>query len=77
MPAKLLPLRPNIEHLKHQAKDLLKDREGGGRDACQRIREFHPRFAGMADDVIRRANFTLSDAQLSIAREYVSPAGPG
>jgi len=70
MPTKLLPLRANIEHLKHQAKDLLKDREGAGLDACQRIREFHPRFAGMADDVIRRANFTLSDAQLSIAREY-------
>jgi hypothetical protein len=29
MPTKLLPLRPNIEHLKHQAKDLLKGREGG------------------------------------------------
>jgi hypothetical protein len=70
MPTKPLPLRPNIEHLKHQAKDLLKDRDTGELGACQRIREFHPRFAGMADDAIRAAAFTLSDAQLSIAREY-------
>lgn len=40
MPTKRLPARPNIEHLKHQAKDLLKDRNAGELHACQRIRDF-------------------------------------
>lgn len=70
MPTRRLPARPNIEHLKHQAKDLLKDLQSGKPQACQRIREFHPRFRGMADDAIRAAGFTLSDAHLAMAREY-------
>lgn len=70
MPTKRLPSRPNIDHLKHQAKDLMNDRGAGELHACQRIREFHPRFTGMVDGAIRAATFTLSDAQLTIAREY-------
>jgi len=38
--------------------------------ALQRIREFHPRFYVEADAAIRTAVFKLSDAQLTIAREY-------
>ena len=70
MPTKRLPPRPNLEHLKHQAKDLLNDRRSGELSALQRIREFHPRFAGLADSAIHRGAYTLSDAQLTIAREY-------
>jgi hypothetical protein len=70
MPTKRLPASPSIGHLKHQAKDLLDDRQREDLHACQRIREFHPRFKGMADRAIRVAAFTLSDAQLTIAREY-------
>jgi hypothetical protein len=70
MPTKRLPARPSIEHLKNQAKDLLNDRRAGELHAYQRIREFHPHFKGMADTVIGSAPFTLSDAQLAIAREY-------
>ncbi|HVH25301.1 MAG TPA: ankyrin repeat domain-containing protein [Vicinamibacterales bacterium] len=70
MPTKRLPSRASLEHLKHQAKDLMNDRRSGELQACQRIREFHPRFRGTTDDVIRAATFTLSDAHLAIAREY-------
>jgi hypothetical protein len=70
MPTKLLPLRPDIEHLRRQATDLLNGRDAGELDACQRIREFHPRFAGLADAAVRAAAFTVSDAELAIAREY-------
>src|SRR5258706_10182027 len=70
MPTRRLPSRPSIEHLKHQARDLLNDSRSGGLQTCQRIREFHPRFKGMADGAIRAAAFTLSDARLAIAREY-------
>lgn len=70
MPTKRLPERPSIEHLRHQAKDLLEDRNAAALQAFQRIREFHPRFSGMADREIQTAAFTLSDAYLTIAREY-------
>jgi Ankyrin repeats (3 copies) len=74
MPTKRLPSRPDTEHLKHQARDLLDDRRSGELQAFQRIREFHPRFRGMTDGAILAATFTLSDAQLAIAREYGFPS---
>ena len=70
MPTKRLPSNPNIQHLSYQAKDLLNDRRAGNLDAYQRIREFHPRFSAATDTSICSAGFTLSDAQLAIAREY-------
>jgi hypothetical protein len=70
MPTKSLPQRPSLEHLKHQARDLLADRVAGMPDACQRIREFHPRFHHSGDAEIQAARFILSDAYLAIAREY-------
>jgi hypothetical protein len=70
MPTKRLPRRPSLSHLKYQAQDLLADRLAGKPDACQRIREFHPRFSDSSDAQIRSAPFILSDAYLAIAREY-------
>lgn len=69
MPTKRLPPRPSLAHLKHQAHDLLAGRLAEA-DACQRIREFHPRFHSSSDAQIRSAGFVLSDAYLVIAREY-------
>ena len=37
---------------------------------CQRIREFHPRFTEFSDAQISVSRFKLSDAQLTVAREY-------
>lgn len=70
MPTKRLPPRPSLEHLKRQARDLRDDHAAARRDAFQRVREFHPRFAAAADDRIAAAPFTLSDAYLTVAREY-------
>jgi ankyrin repeat protein len=64
----LLPSRPNLEQLKKQAKDLLKACKAADADAVRRIRESHPDYLNFSD--IRPANFSLSDAQLVIAREY-------
>jgi hypothetical protein len=69
MPVKPLPSKPSIEHLKHQAKDLLKGYSAQNAGVAQRIREFHPRFSGASDDEIFAAHLRLSDAQLAIARE--------
>jgi hypothetical protein len=74
MPTKRLPSSPNLDHLKHQARDLLKAHAAGDPEASQRLREFHPRFGRSADADIRSAKLTLSDAQLAIAREYGFPS---
>jgi len=70
MPTKKLPPNPSLRHLKNQARDLLKNYREQSIVACQQIREFHPRFIQLTDDLIRAQTFTLSDAQLTVAREY-------
>ncbi len=70
MPTKRLPSQPNLDHLKQQAKDLLRDRAAGDAQACQRLREFHPALAGLSDADIATANLTWSDGLFAIAREY-------
>ncbi|WP_297341912.1 hypothetical protein [Pseudophaeobacter sp.] len=76
MPTKFLPASADINHLKHQAKDLLSDFRNGKMSAYQRIREFHPKMAQLTDDAISGQTFSLSDALLSIAREYGYPSWP-
>lgn len=69
MPVQALPPNPDLNHLKSQAKDLLRARASRDPQVAQRIREFHPRFQGVPDASIFDARFRLSDAQLTIARE--------
>ena len=69
MPVKPLPSNPNLHHLRYQSKDLLEEHAAGSASAAQRIREFHPRFKTAADHEILEAPFSLSDAQLTVARE--------
>jgi hypothetical protein len=73
MPTRRLPSSPNLDHLKHQARDLLKAHAAGDSEAIQRLREFHPRFGRSTDADVRGARLALSDAQLAIAREYGFP----
>ena len=42
----------------------------------QRIREFHPEFLHLPDQQIIKHSFGLSDAQLTIAREYMFESWP-
>src|ERR1700682_2325210 len=67
MPVRRLPSNPNLDHLKYQAKDLLKERTARSPGVAQRIREFHPRFR-------RATDVEIFDAQLTIAREYGFPS---
>lgn len=60
MSTQFLPPRPNLQHLKYQALDLLKAFKAGGAEALARVRAHLPR--GQA--------ISLADAQLVIAREY-------
>ncbi len=74
MPVRRLPSNPNLDHLKYQAKDLLKEHAAGDAGAAQRLREFHPRFHRATDEDIFAAHLKLSDAQLTIARESGFPS---
>src|SRR5215469_39387 len=76
MPVKPLPQNPSLVHLKYQAKDLLKEHAAHDRQAAQRIREFHPRFERALDPEIFEVRLSLSDAQLTIAREHGFPSWP-
>lgn len=70
MPVRQLPSRPNLDHLKQQAKDLMKAHAARSLAAAQLIREFHPQFRGATDEAIFAAEFKLSGAQLTVAREH-------
>jgi hypothetical protein len=74
MPVRRLPSNPNLDHLRYQAKDLIRDRAARASGAAQRLREFHPRFRSATDDEIFDAQLSLSGAQLAIAREYGFPS---
>jgi hypothetical protein len=74
MPVKRLPAHPNLDHLKHQAKYLLKAHAARDPQAAQRLREFHPRLSRKTDAELFDTSLRLSDAQLAIAREYGFPS---
>jgi hypothetical protein len=70
MPVRRLPSNPSLDHLKYQARGLLKNHAAHDPGVAQKIREFHPRFNGATDAEIFDVHLSLSDAQLTIAREY-------
>src|SRR5580698_8078594 len=70
MPDRELPARPNLEQYKKQAKELVKNHSLGAPDALERSGRHHPRLHSLAKPDIQRAPFSLTDAQLVIAREH-------
>jgi hypothetical protein len=67
--SKLLPIRPNLEHLKHEAKSLLKAHAAGDVSACAVLRHLR-RFSGVADVAILAEKLTLTEVYFALAREY-------
>jgi hypothetical protein len=63
MPSRDLPVRPNLDQLKHQAKDLLRAIHASDPAAVAELAEYHPR-------TIEAASAKLADAQLVLARSY-------
>src|SRR5262245_11322124 len=68
--SKSLPVRPSLEQLKKQAKELVKSQKAGTSESLLRIRKNHPNFGATSESELQNAKFSLSDAQLVIAREY-------
>ena len=68
-----LPDRPNFEHLRKQAKDLLRLYRNHDPSAFERFRRALPAAAGKDDNAIAALDLKLRDVQSAIAREYGFP----
>jgi len=64
-----LPVRPNLDQLKHQAKDLLRDIQRGDPAVLEEFNQHHPK--PVAPDKIK-----LADAQLALPRSYRASSWP-
>ncbi|MGH7554261.1 MAG: hypothetical protein ACREMQ_14735 [Longimicrobiales bacterium] len=63
MSVRRLPVHPDLDQLKHQAKDFLRAIRDGDADAIAELQRQHP-------EKIDAATAKLADAQLVLAREY-------
>src|SRR5262245_52097977 len=63
------PVRPNLNQLKQQAKDLLRDIRRGAPAAIAELQKHHPKK-------VEPAAARLADAQLALARSYGLPSWP-
>jgi ankyrin repeat protein len=71
---KRLPDRPNLGHLKKQAKDLLALYRSGDPEAISRFHDALPAAAGKDQATIMALDLRLHDAQSCIARGYGFPS---
>jgi hypothetical protein len=69
MPARNLPVRPDLQQLKRQAKQLLSEIRTNDSAAVADARQYHP-------DLIDPAGAKLADAQLVLARSYGASSWP-
>jgi hypothetical protein len=67
MSERKFPVHPNLEQLRHQAKDLLRDIHRKDPAAVEMLRKYHP-------EPIEPEEARLADAQLVLARSYSLPS---
>jgi uncharacterized protein (TIGR03067 family) len=66
---KKLPARPHLDHLRRQAKVLLKELTDGDGPAARTFIEHLPEARRMTPSAVRAAGFRLADAQSVVARQ--------
>ncbi len=66
---KTLPARPNLDHLRRQAKTLLTALERREKEATQTILKHLPAAKGMTEAAVAQTHFRLADAQSAVARQ--------
>jgi hypothetical protein len=76
-PAKSLPARPNLDHLRSQARTLLADLRAGKASAAKTFIAHLPAAKTLTPDRVRAAGFRLADAQSAIARKSGFDHWPG
>ena len=67
-PTRLLPVRPDLDQLKHQAKDLLRNIRRGDLQALAEFNQFHPGET--------KGEIKLADVQFALARSYGAASWP-
>lgn len=66
---KNLPARPNLDHLRRQAKTLLAQLADGNADAARAFIDHLPAARGKKPEALRAAKLRLADAQSVVARQ--------
>jgi uncharacterized protein (TIGR03067 family) len=66
---KKLPARPNLDHLRRQAKTLLSQLKDGAAPAAQAFIDHLPEARGMTAAAVQAAGYRLADAQSVVARQ--------
>lgn len=69
VPNRHVPVRPNLDQLRHQAKDLLRAIQRGDPSAIAEFNSYHPK-------AVAPAQARLADAQFALARAYRVPSWP-
>jgi len=64
-----LPPRPSLDHLRRQAKNLLKAHQQGEAGACSILRQLH-RFSHLSDAQILASDVKLNEVQFALALDY-------
>src|SRR5215472_14761727 len=72
-----LPARPNLEHLRSQAKTLLAKLRDGDSEAAQTFIEHLPEASRLSPEQVRKHGFRLAAAQAAIACKSGFAAWPG
>ena len=67
--AKNLPARPNLDHLRRQAKTLLAQLKDGDAGCRAGVHRHLPEARKLTPDAVRGAGFRLADAQSVVARQ--------
>ena len=71
-----LPDNPNFEHLKKQAKDLLRQYRRNDPAALEQFRRWLPAAGGRTNAEIAALDLKLHDAQSAIARQAPRTTSP-
>ena len=66
---RILPPDPHLDHLRNEAKSLLRAHRDGEAAACATLRLLH-RFQDASDEEILRASVALHEAQFALALDY-------
>ena len=67
--AKKLVARPNLDHFRAQAKQLLVELRQGSRDAITSIQTHVPAAASLSVGEVKERDWRLADAQLAVAKQ--------
>jgi len=67
--ARILPPEPHPDHLRNEAKALLKAHDAGDAATCKTFRLVH-RFKDSADEQVLKSEISLSEAQFALAMDY-------